>query len=89
MNREDKAPPTQDFLPEELNTWQAAEALHVSQSHVVGLIEKGDLPSCKVGTHCRVKREDLISYKEARDRSRREALTELTRLSEEAPGGYL
>lgn len=72
----------------ELTTQQAAEILRVSRPHVVSLIEKGELPHHMVGTHRRIKSEDVLAYKAARDRRRRESLDELTHLSEETEGGY-
>lgn len=72
----------------ELTTQQAAEILRVSRPHVVSLIKKGELPHHMVGTHRRIKADDILAYKAARDRRRRESLDELTRLSEETEGGY-
>lgn len=72
----------------ELTTQQAAEILHVSRPHVVKLLESGEVPFHRVGSHRRVKIEDVLAYREQRNARRREALEELIRLSEQAPGGY-
>ena len=72
----------------ELTTQQAADILRVSRPHLVSLLDRGVLPSHRVGTHRRVKVEDLVSYRERRRHERREALDELVRLSQETEGGY-
>jgi excisionase family DNA binding protein len=72
---------------QELTTQQAAEILHVSRPHLVKLLERGDLPFHKVGTHRRVRMQDLIAYRGIRAEERRRQLDELTRLSDEL--GYL
>jgi hypothetical protein len=41
-----------------------------------------------VGTHHRVKIEDVLAYRDRRDAEQMAALRELTRLSEKLPGGY-
>ena len=72
-----------------LTTQQAAEFLHVSRPHVVKLSAmKRNLPYERVGSHRRIKIEDLLGYKVARAQSRSDKLTELTRISQELPGGY-
>jgi excisionase family DNA binding protein len=72
----------------ELTTQEAAELLHVSRPHLVKLLDTGTIPHHKVGTHRRVRIEDVLDYREQRAESRREKLDELTRLSEELEGGY-
>jgi excisionase family DNA binding protein len=81
---------TMMLLPQgkELTTQQAADILHVSRPHVIKLLEKGEMPYHHVGTHRRVKIEDVLVYRERRNKRRREQLDELTRLSEQLPGGY-
>lgn len=81
---------TMMLLPQgkELTTQQAADILHVSRPHVIKLLEQGEMPYHQVGTHRRVKIEDVFAYREKRNKRRREQLDELTRLSEQLPGGY-
>jgi excisionase family DNA binding protein len=72
----------------ELTTQQAADLLHVSRPHLIKLLDQGAIPHHKVGTHRRIRTEDLFAYGEQRETTRREKLDELTRISEELPGGY-
>lgn len=72
----------------ELTSQQAADILHVSRPHLVKLLDEGDIPHYKVGTHRRVRIEDVLAYRRRRAATRRERLDELTRLSEELEGGY-
>lgn len=70
-----------------LTTQQAAEILHVSRPHLIKLLETGEIPFDKVGTHRRVAIEEVLAYRERRNRVRDEALREMVRLGQEL-GGY-
>jgi excisionase family DNA binding protein len=72
----------------ELTTQEAADLLHVSRPHLVKLLDDGTIPHYKVGTHRRVRIEDILEHRDQRAARRREKLDELTRLSEQLPGGY-
>jgi excisionase family DNA binding protein len=63
---------------QELTTQQAAEYLNISRPYLIKLLEQGDIDYIKVGSHRRVRFDDLMKYKQQRDTKRREGLKELT-----------
>ena len=72
----------------EVSTQQAAELLNVSRPHVVKLLEKGEIPYHKVGTHRRIRLKDLEQYREKITKERRKHLSDLAKQAQELDMGY-
>ena len=70
-----------------LTTQQAADLLNVSRQYLVRLLDEERIPFTKTGKHRRLRIEDVLSFKENRDRNRRAGMRELSQLSQEF-GGY-
>ena len=65
-------------LHAELITRQAAELPQVSRTHLVQLLDAGHIPCRKVGSHRRVRTEDILAWRCETELRRREALDGLT-----------
>lgn len=67
------------LVPEDeaFTTQAAANYLGMSRQHLVGLLDKNEIPHHKVGTHRRVTFKDLLAYEKTRDQTRRHALDKL------------
>jgi excisionase family DNA binding protein len=65
----------------ELTTHEAAALLHVSRPHFIRMLDEGRLPFRKVGSHRRVRFDDVAAHL-AREEARREAL--LARVARES-----
>lgn len=67
----------------ELTTQEAAILLNMPQHFLLKLLEQGDILYNIFGSHQRIHFADLIAYRQERDRKRREALDELTQMSQD------
>src|SRR5262249_4562772 len=70
-----------------MTTQQAADLLNISRQYVVRLLDRGEIPHDHTGKHRRLRIEDVLAYKQKRDRERDDKLDELARLTDEL-GGY-
>ncbi len=70
-------------LERELTTQEAADLLNVSRPYLVKLLEQTAIPYKIVGSHHRIRFEDLMAYKEQRDLLRHQSLRKITEISEE------
>jgi len=72
----------------EMTTQEAADYLNVSRPHLVKLLEEGAVDFHKVGSHRRIRFQDLKAYKEQRMTERSSALDELAAQSQALGLGY-
>ncbi len=69
------------LIPEnqQLTTQRAANLLGVSRPHLIKLLEAGELPYHKAGSHRRIYLKDLLAYRKRRDTERRVALDRIAK----------
>jgi len=81
---------TMTLMPtgKQLTTQQAAEMLHMSRPHLIKLLDQGEIPFERIGTHRRLMVEDVLAYRAVRARAREAQLDELSQLSQDLEGGY-
>lgn len=72
----------------ELTTQQAADFLNVSRPFLIQLLEQKKLPFRLVGSHRRVRFEDVLRFKENIDTERRKVLDQLAAEGQELKMGY-
>jgi len=72
----------------DLTTQEAAMYLNVSRPYLVRLLEQGAIPFHKVGTHRRIRFEDIVNYKSVRRQRSQEALQRLVEQAQELDLGY-
>lgn len=77
-------------MPKEMfvSTQEAAMFLDVSRPYLVRMLDDGKIPYHKVGTHRRIKLEDVVAYKEERRKTSQAALQELADQAQELDMGY-
>lgn len=68
---------------QEITTQEAAELMNVSRPYVVALVEKGELPCHKVGSHRRIPLAALLAFKAKADAERDKALDFLVAQAQE------
>jgi excisionase family DNA binding protein len=71
----------------EVTTQQAADLLNVSRQYLVRVLDEGRIPFRRTGKHRRLRIEDVLAFKEKRDKDRRAGLRELSQMTQEF-GGY-
>ena len=71
-------------VSKEITTQEAADFLNVSRPYLVKLLEQGEIPFIKVGTHRRIRFSDVLEYKQRRDEVRKRGLAEITHIAEDA-----
>jgi excisionase family DNA binding protein len=72
----------------ELTTQQAASILGVSRPFLVKQMKEKQLPYRRVGTHRRVRFQDLMDYKNRIDADRAKGLEQLAAQAQELSMGY-
>ncbi|GAA5138128.1 helix-turn-helix domain-containing protein [Alloalcanivorax gelatiniphagus] len=72
----------------EVTTQEAANLLNVSRPHLVKLLEEGVIPFTRVGTHRRIRFQDVMAYRAARATESEAALRALADQAQERDRGY-
>lgn len=72
----------------ELTTQQAANLLNVSRPYLIGLLERGKIAYHLVGTHRRIRAEDLFAYRDKQRAQADAALDEMVAISQDLGLGY-
>jgi excisionase family DNA binding protein len=78
------------IIPEqaELTTQEAADQINVSRPHLIRLLEDGKIPFHKVGSHRRIKANDLALFRSHSEEERQRAMDELARQAQALEMGY-
>lgn len=69
-------------LPEQLSTTVAADVLGISRTTLMKMVRDGSIPRVMVGSHTRLRREDVLNLKAQRVQRQRVALEELIELED-------
>lgn len=64
-------------MPDELSSSTAADILGVSRPTLMKWAKEGKIPSFKVGTHTRFRRDEVLELKRLRAKKRSDAFDEL------------
>jgi excisionase family DNA binding protein len=69
-------------LPSEMTTAAAAALLGISRPTLMKKIRDKEIPAHKVGSHTRVKTDDLMKFKAARNDKQKKVFADLRKMSE-------
>jgi len=72
----------------EISTQEAANILNISRPHFVKLLEIGEIPFIKIGTHRRVQLKDIVDYENRINKRKRKNLNLLSKQAQELKMGY-
>lgn len=72
----------------ELTTQEEANMLNVSRPYLVKLLESGEIPFSKAGTHRRILLSDLMDYQKKTKQQTKESLDALAASAQELDMGY-
>ena len=67
-----------------LRIGEAARLLEISRHRLVELLAEEEIPHTGDGWECQIRFDDLMAYKQKRDRLQKEGLAEIVTISEEA-----
>jgi excisionase family DNA binding protein len=70
----------------EMTTQQAANLLNVSRQYLMRLLDEKRIPFRKAGPHRRLRIDDVLEFKEKRDKDRRAGLRRLSQMTQELAG---
>jgi len=73
------------ILPVEamLTTQEAADILNISRPHLIKMLEANEMPFRMVGTHRRIKLQDVLAYQRYQDEQAQIGLANMARLGQE------